>query len=485
MELVQDSDLLFLQLRRPKGEIELSFPAAKGLGLPGPVMDKVEQGRPFSLQVQWRGQPTLVSLLPLRPGLTDIYARRHPGHGPGRSPGLLLLGLDITKHLALYQRYRRDALLQTGYLLVVALALWILTLAYLRRRQQGQRVQALENFQTALLDTMPEALLTLDKDGLIQGTNPAANRLFGDRGQQILGKTWPEALNLLSPTAKSLPRPIDKWQKLTLKDKDIEVISVPLDAENTPAKELMLIRDRTELNRLERDLEESRRLASIGKMAAGLAHEIRNPLSAIRGLAQFFATKFRPEDQATTYAQTMVHEADRLNRVVTDLLYLSRPRPPRLEELELTGLAQDLRRLLRFDLEQRQARLSLDLKTDYIQADAEGLRRCLLNLILNSLSALPQSGGEVVLGSKGDQDGTWLYLRDNGQGMDAETQTQALEPFFSTKDQGTGLGLALVQRIVREHGGRVEIKSWPKQGTEVTMFFPRQQPPGLTDRQGP
>ncbi len=241
---------------------------------------------------------------------------------------------------------------------------------------------------------------------------------------------------------------------------------------------MVLLRDRTRLKNLEEDLAEAKRLATIGSLAAGVAHEIRNPLSSLRGFAQLFATKLKGQEPLASYASTMVQEADRLNRVVTDLLFLARPRDLAPTEVDLPRLVDSLRGLLRFDLEHKGVVPLLRLDTGSVFADEDALRQCLLNLVVNALDALPESGGSLTLSSSraeaGEEGpaGVWISVADNGQGMDEAVRQKAFEPFFTDKRQGTGLGLAIVQGIMRGHRGRAVIDSTPGQGTAVRLFFP-------------
>jgi len=238
----------------------------------------------------------------------------------------------------------------------------------------------------------------------------------------------------------------------------------------------VLLRDRTRMKRLEDDLAEAKRLATIGSLAAGVAHEIRNPLSSLRGFAQLFATKLKGQEPLSSYACTMVQEADRLNRVVTDLLYLARPRELAPDRVDLAQVVEGLRGLLRFDLEAKGVTPELDLAETRLCADEDALKQALLNLIVNALDALPDEGGRVILSARreenGEGAGVWVSVADNGQGMDEAVRSQAFEPFFTAKRQGTGLGLAIVQGIMRAHKGRALIDSAPGAGATVRLFFP-------------
>ena len=242
----------------------------------------------------------------------------------------------------------------------------------------------------------------------------------------------------------------------------------------------MLLRDRTRMRHLEDDLAEAKRLAAIGSLAAGVAHEIRNPLSSLRGFAQLFATKLKGQEPLASYACTMVQEADRLNRVVTDLLYLARPRDIAPLQLDLPSLGESLHGLLRFDLERKNVAPVFDFAAPTAFADEDALKQAILNLVVNALDALPDEGGRLTIASSREsaqwedthEPGVWISVTDNGQGMDEAVREHAFEPFFTAKRQGTGLGLAIVQGIMRAHRGRALIESTPGQGTSVRLFFP-------------
>lgn len=397
---------------------------------------------------------------------------------PGSFP-ILMVGLDPGRHLANFTKFKRTALLQTGYVLVVAAFIWALAVAYLRRRDQGQALHRLESFHSRLLDTMPDGLLTLDCDGLVLAANPAAKRLLGGE-TDLVGSRWRDL-----PLACTDGWSEDDvcfleagWVQCQAGGRSLEVMSAPIPAEDGGGGErLLLVRDRTELKALEEDLGEAKRLAAIGRLAAGLAHEIRNPLSALRGFAQFFQKKLKGQDPEEQYANTMVREADRLDKVITDLLYLSRPRDPEKIPVDCAALAEGVRGLLRFDLEHAGVDLGVDVRTGSVLADPDMLKQALINLVLNSLSAVGgvAEPGRIRIACFDDENMVAVAVTDNGSGMSPEEREHALEPFFTSKKQGTGLGLAIVHRIMRDHGGHVEIMTKTEgedRGTEVRLLFP-------------
>jgi len=406
-------------------------------------------------------EPPARQAQPDRPGMPGRGHRGPPSRQvpPGHAPTLyFLVGMDLEQHYAQFTSFRNAALMQTGFVLGTAALLWVTLLAYLRRREQGRRLTRLESFHSKLLDALPEGLLTVDASGLVSAVNPAAKGILGG---ELVGRPVSEL-----PLGQNIADAASSWQQMEHGGRCLETLAVPLDGET-----MLLVRDRTKLRSLEHDLEQTRHLAAVGRLAAGVAHEIRNPLSALRGFAQFFAAKLKGRDPEQSYAETMVQEADRLGRVVTDLLYLARPRPMEPQAVDLATLAGELSRLLRFDMERAKARLDLELESPSVLADADGLKQALINLILNSLAALSEDGGVITLSSF-EQDGSVsVSLSDTGRGMSEEERARALEPFFTTRKEGSGLGLAIVHKIIRDHRGELDIASTPGRGTTVTLRF--------------
>lgn len=199
-------------------------------------------------------------------------------------------------------------------------------------------------------------------------------------------------------------------------------------------------------------------------------------MSSLRGFAQLFADKFKEEQPYGTYATTMLTEADRLNRVVTDLLYLSKPHELNPEIMDLREICDSMQTLMGFDLEHKGTRLQTELNIEQVYADPDGIKQVLLNLLVNSLDAVPDATGTISIVAEGTEHGVWISVCDNGPGMPEDIRKHALEPFFTDKPKGTGLGLAIVNTIMRGHNGRVTISApdlpGPLDGTCVMLFFP-------------
>ena len=218
-------------------------------------------------------------------------------------------------------------------------------------------------------------------------------------------------------------------------------------------------------------LRRSERLKSLGEMAAGMAHEVKNPLAAIRSSAQIITE--RVSGKEAQFAQIIVSEVDRLNRVVNEFLDYARPAPLKREPALLSGLLNSCLELLAPVIKQA----GVTIKRAYpqgehrVSADQNQLRQVFLNLILNAVQAM-RTGGQMTLGVRQESGSTRVVVRDTGPGIPSDKLRQVFEPFYSTKPGGTGLGLPIAQRIVAEHGGRLVVESKPGEGTTATMILP-------------
>lgn len=248
-----------------------------------------------------------------------------------------------------------------------------------------------------------------------------------------------------------------------------------------------------ENSKLYEKMKEKDRLAALGEMAAGLAHEIRNPLGAIKGAAQFLDPKSLPGEDGELLG-VIVEEVNRLNSVVTQFLDYSRPLKQSFAPTDLCDVITRTLKLLENEGIPENVTVKLDLpeSAPRTQADAEQLKQVLLNLILNAVQAMPEGGTLFISVKPPDQHlATWriaeaqefleLRLRDTGKGMSEEARRNIFVPFYTTKEKGTGLGLAISQRIVKNHGGNISVSSRPGEGTEFLIRLPAIPEPKQTE----
>ncbi|QMA54848.1 two-component system sensor histidine kinase ZraS [Escherichia fergusonii] len=224
---------------------------------------------------------------------------------------------------------------------------------------------------------------------------------------------------------------------------------------------------------LQDEMKRKEKLVALGHLAAGVAHEIRNPLSSIKGLAKYFAERAPAGGEAHQLAQVMAKEADRLNRVVSELLELVKPTHLALQAVDLNTLINHSLQLVSQDANSReiQLRFTANDALPEIQADPDRLTQVLLNLYLNAIQAIGQHGVISVTASESSA-GVKISVTDSGKGIAADQLEAIFTPYFTTKAEGTGLGLAVVHNIVEQHGGTIQVVSQEGKGATFTLWLP-------------
>jgi two-component system sensor histidine kinase HydH len=233
---------------------------------------------------------------------------------------------------------------------------------------------------------------------------------------------------------------------------------------------------------LEGELRRRERLAAVGQLSAGLAHEIRNPLGSIKGAAQILGEGDLPATDRDRLLAILAEETGRLDRVLTDFLTFARPRPPELHTLELAGCVRDTVALLAPEAAERNVAFKVVAATDLptVAADEHLLRQVVLNLVRNGLQAVDRGGRlEIYLdpvagdhGSDASPNRVRLSVCDDGPGIAPAEFGRLFNPFFTTREEGTGLGLAICHRIIADHGGTIEVSNRPEGGARFDVYLP-------------
>lgn len=226
---------------------------------------------------------------------------------------------------------------------------------------------------------------------------------------------------------------------------------------------------------IEEQLRRAERLSTLGEMAAVLAHEVRNPLASIRGSAEILRDDYLPENPKYEFLAMQIKETERLNRVVEDFLRLARSAQPL--DLNRCNLREELETIITLtngEARKRKVQLLLAFGKEqaFVQADGDKLRQAFLNIVINGLQATP-AGGQVVISIAVKDDGYRLVFADQGCGISTDELTHVFEPFYTTKSDGTGLGLAVTRKIIEQHNGSLAMESEPGVGTTVIVKLPK------------
>lgn len=348
-----------------------------------------------------------------------------------------------------------------------------------RRLLQDSRALASE-----VVSNLPLGLITCEPNGAIGMINDTALNILRLSREQALGKAvqtipgldWAGVMASLARTGKPLERELDFCPGGACIPVNLNASSIR-NEDGLFLGHLFILRDISEVKRLQGEARRNDRLAALGSLAAGVAHEIRNPLSTIKGLATFLAgrmktAKAHPEEEA---AKTMLSEADRLNRVVSKLLEFARPGAGVVTATDVNELVAGALKLADADIRVKNITVAFSGNSSLplLPLNAERMTQALLNLFLNAIQAM-DPGGMLGIGlSLREQDGLLLIdIRDNGCGMSSETQAAIFTPYFTTKPSGTGLGLAIVNKIIEEHRGSITVASSPGSGSVFTLRLP-------------
>jgi len=368
-------------------------------------------------------------------------------------------------------------------------------------RAKVAELNQLNDYLNRILESMQSGVVAVDRQGVVTRVNRAAEEMLHVPSRLAVGARYGDIVREADGSASLVVdtmrgrRPCGLLRREILLPgggrRSIESSLTLIRDGGTVLGCLDIFRDLTEIEALEAKLRNADRLATLGQMAACVAHEVRNPLNAIEGFASLLARDFAEDDLHGRYARNFPAAVKSLERTVSGLLIFARPRQLSLESVCLREMVDDLVEITRQDLAQRRAE-DVRIEVEYghepnlIGADGDQLRRAILNLMRNACEAMPRGGrlgvrtriGPPRPGQAGNH--VEIQVSDTGEGIPPEVGAKLFQPFVSSKAGGVGLGLAIVQKVAELHRGEVLWNSTPGEGTTFTLRIPLRQPTGDT-----
>ncbi|MCB2216946.1 MAG: PAS domain-containing protein [Desulfobulbaceae bacterium] len=405
-----------------------------------------------------------------------------PHSAGGDSNQIILVGLNPQPFEEGRKEDLRNTAIISGVLILLGLAGFISMFWMQGYRSAKKTLQDESAIKDQVVTSLPVGLIATDKDGRIAFYNSAAERITGLDLAQARGK---EPDSVLPSHLCGLKESLDLGEPISEKEMECEftankIVPVSISASQIINEEgqfvgqVLIIRDLGEVRRLQAEIRRKEKLAAIGGLAAGVAHEIRNPLSSVKGIASYYKSKFEDGSKDKEMAGVMIEEVDRLNRVISELLEFAGPTKLNRKPSNMNELLKHSAQLVEQEAAAKKISMQLNLTPESVEADVDPdrLTQCFLNLFLNGLQAM-ESGGVLSVSSSTSESGKVIIdIRDSGPGISAEDQNKIFDPYFTTKPKGTGLGLAIVHKIIEVHEGQIKVRSTIGTGTVFSIVLP-------------
>jgi len=402
-----------------------------------------------------------------------LWGRRAP-------PRVAFVEMYLHPYMEAQREDIRHAFLMGLILLVLGSASFYFIFVVQNLQLVRRTLRGMTTYIGHVVEHMPDGLISVSPTGEVVRINNQARRLLRLE-EPLEGKEIEELGDPLGGIFRAIRDEVPFLEKeVELPQPSGDTIPVALSASRVQGDRgedlgvVILLKDLREIRALQQRVQRSERLAALGQLAAGVAHEIRNPLSSIRGFAQYFQRSFQEGTEHHRYAGVMIQEVDRLNRVISNLLDFARPKDPVLRKVDPKEVVAHAATLVQREAKDRGVEVVIEGEAPPCPLDRDQMTQALLNLLINSLEAMESGGTLTVRLGEDSQDSSWfIEVRDSGPGIPPQDLPRLFDPFFTTKKRGTGLGLAIVHRIVENHGGTIEATNIPQGGARFVLRFPR------------
>ena len=399
---------------------------------------------------------------------------------PDKRP-VIFIGMDILPFEHARKEDIQNSFISIALILFLGLG-GIVSLFWAQNHARSRRLLLdTRTFASELVTSLPMGIVAVDETAKIIYVNEAASRFLKKELYEIKDRN---ASEVLPASLLALHKQVEKGevaleQEMTLSSSNGNAIPVTVTITKIVGSQknfighVFSLKDLSQIRALEREIKQKEKLAAVGILAAGVAHEIRNPLSSIKGYATYFSSLFDPESDNKKAANIMAEEVDRVNRVISELLEFARPIPLELKETPIFELVDKALRLIKYEADPANVKIVSTIGADLpgVAVDKDRLTQVLLNIFINAIQAM-KTGGTLTVNVKTKGNLLLFEVSDTGSGISSEDQANIFNPYFTTKKQGTGLGLAIAFKIVEGHGGTITIDSVKDKGTTFLISIP-------------
>jgi two-component system, NtrC family, sensor histidine kinase HydH len=392
---------------------------------------------------------------------------------------LIVAGLDVAPFEEAIREDIRTTVVLSVILLLLGFGGFVSIFWMYSYRSAKKSLQDTSAFANEVVTHLPVGLIATDHLGRVTFFNPAAAKISGLAADRVKTHAPDQILPL---PLWCLKQELDRGATITEKELECTFTggrTVPLSVSATRivneagdfVGQILILRDLGEVRRLQDEIRRQEKLVALGGLAAGVAHEIRNPLSSIKGLATYFAAQFEDGSESKQAAGVMIQEVDRLNRVISELLDFARPTDLSRNITELAPLIDRSIQLIQQEAGNQNIHIQTHIADDLcpVSIDADRIAQCLLNIFLNAIQAMENGGTLTVRCHMGDNRQAHIVINDTGPGIAPDHLNKIFDPYFTTKNKGTGLGLAIVHKIAEAHHARLKVESTPGAGATFTL----------------
>ena len=408
----------------------------------------------------------------------ELFQAAHIFKLDGETIGLIRIGLSLEPLNLIYERLTRRSIIIAIILFVLASVIFTLVFVKQNLEIAQKQFRKIESFSNEIIQNVSDAILVVSSDGVIIEFNQSAKKLFNTqieldqstKIQNVIKNDKCIAVLNKEFSMHQVECEINNENRFLLfsKSKFID--------ENDNQNIVLVIKDLTELKDLEKQVTRNQQLRAMGKLASGVAHEIRNPLNAIGTIAQQLNKDFEPIENSAEYhslAGLVYREVKRINETIQNFLRFSRPEPIQKGPFELKELINEIKQQYSKMLFKKSIELIIDQNWNgEVNWDKNQIKQVLINLLQNAIEAIKKDG-RIILDIQGENGKISISLHDSGPGISGKNLERIFDLYYTSKAEGTGIGLSVIQRIISEHNGLVTVESKEEEGTTFNIKLPR------------